>query len=173
MISDSPARFGRWARATPEASLVGILGIGSKAWDRCSAGPAQRCCTVHRVARPAHRAVDPGDLLIHPKADVTDCYEVATKVTDAPGGNATIVDEAHGFRYLTCATIGFVDGTENPTGQDAIDADHRRRRGPVPTGQLFAIQRYARHARGTSLSTESQEVAIGRTKPTTSRWTTR
>ena len=40
------------------------------------------------------------------------------------------VDEVHGFRYFDDRDLlGFVDGTENPTAQAAIDAAYDRRRG--------------------------------------------
>jgi len=153
----------------PEASLVGILGIGSKAWDRLFSGPRPAMLHPFIELRGPHTAPStPGDLLIHLKADVTGlCYEVATKVTDALGGNATIVDEVHGFRYFDVRDlIGFVDGTENPTGQDAIDAITADDEDPsLQGGSYVAIQRYVHDMPAwTSLSTESQEAAIGRTK---------
>ena len=36
---------------------------------------------------------------------------------------ASVVDEVHGFRYFDARDLlGFVDGTENPAGQAAMDA---------------------------------------------------
>ncbi|OXH89644.1 peroxidase, partial [Burkholderia multivorans] len=40
----------------------------------------------------------------------------------ALGDAVTVVDEVHGFRnFDQRAMIGFVDGTENPEGRDAVD----------------------------------------------------
>ena len=153
----------------PEANLVGILGIGSNAWDRLFSGP--RPALLHpfiELDGPHTAPSTPGDLLIHLKADTTGlCYEVATKVVDDFGANVTVVDEVHGFRYFDLRDlIGFVDGTENPTGQDAIDAitvadDDESLLG----GSYVAVQRYVHNMpEWTALSTEEQEDAVGRTK---------
>ncbi|MFT3898671.1 MAG: Dyp-type peroxidase [Gordonia sp. (in: high G+C Gram-positive bacteria)] len=153
----------------PDANLVGILGIGSDAWDRLIAGPRPKLLHPFRELRGPHTAPStPGDLLVHLKSDHTGlCYEVATKVIDALGDNVTVVDEVHGFRYFDLRDlIGFVDGTENPVGQDAIDAitvvdDDESLQG----GSYVAVQRYVHDmARWQGLSTAEQENAIGRTK---------
>jgi putative iron-dependent peroxidase len=42
---------------------------------------------------------------------------------DRIGGALTPVDEVHGFRYFDDRDlIGFVDGTENPRGDEALAA---------------------------------------------------
>lgn len=47
-------------------------------------------------------------------------YEVAEQYRLSFKDFARVVDETHGFRYLEGrAIIGFIDGTENPTGIDA------------------------------------------------------
>ncbi|GAB11388.1 hypothetical protein GOARA_068_00470 [Gordonia araii NBRC 100433] len=153
----------------PEANLVGILGVGSAAWDRLFTGPRPALLHPFKELHGPHTAPStPGDLLIHIKADSAGlCYEVASKITDDFGANATVVDETHGFRYFDLRDlIGFVDGTENPTGQDAIDAitvtdDDAAFQG----GSYVAVQRYVHDMpEWTSLSTEDQEAAIGRSK---------
>ncbi|MFT4200329.1 Dyp-type peroxidase [Gordonia sp. (in: high G+C Gram-positive bacteria)] len=153
----------------PAANLVGILAIGSQAWDRLVSGPRPALLHPFKELRGPHTAPStPGDLLVHLKSDTAGlCYEVATKVTDAFGDNVTVVDEVHGFRYFDLRDlIGFVDGTENPVGQDAVDAitvvdDDESLQG----GSYVAVQRYVHDmARWSALSTEDQERAIGRTK---------
>ena len=54
---------------------------------------------------------------------------------DRLAGSVTVVDEVHGFKYFDDRDLlGFVDGTENPTGAAATGAvtvgaeDHRLRR---------------------------------------------
>ncbi|GAA3024894.1 Dyp-type peroxidase [Gordonia defluvii] len=153
----------------PEANLVGILGIGSGAWDRLFRGP--RPALLHpfiELDGPHTAPSTPGDLLIHLKSDSAGlCYEAATKVVDDFGANATVVDEVHGFRYFDLRDlIGFVDGTENPVGQAAIDAITVADDDPsLQGGSYVAVQRYVHDLpEWTSLTTEEQEAAIGRTK---------
>jgi putative iron-dependent peroxidase len=77
------------------------------------------------------------------------------------------VDEVHGFRYFDDRDlIGFVDGTENPREQAAIEAtiigDEDR---AFAGGSYVIVQKYLHNLRGwNALSTEVQERIIGRTK---------
>ena len=60
----------------------------------------------------------PGDLLFHIRAESSDlCFELERLLLDALGDSVTVVDEVQGFRYFDVRDLlGFVDGTENPTG---------------------------------------------------------
>ena len=45
------------------------------------------------------------------------CFELERLLLDALGDAATVADEVQGFRYFEARDLlGFVDGTENPTG---------------------------------------------------------
>ena len=73
----------------------------------------------------------------------------------------------HGFRYFDDRDlIGFVDGTENPTGQDAVDATVIGDEDPAFAGGSYVIvQKYLHDLAGwNTLPTEQQENIIGRTK---------
>ena len=161
----------------PEASLVGILGIGSKAWDRLFSGPRPAMLHPFIELRGPHTAPStPATCSSTLKADVTGlCYEVATKVTDALGGNATIVDEAHGFRYFDCATHRVCRRPRNPTGQDAIDAitadDEDPSSAGAATSPFSATCTTCPRGRRSALSHRRWPSAARRS--TTSRWTTR
>jgi putative iron-dependent peroxidase len=83
------------------------------------------------------------------------------------GDAVSPMDEVHGFRYFDDRDlIGFVDGTENPTGQAAIDAtlvDHED--AAFAGGSYVIVQKYLHDLVGwNALSTEAQERIIGRTK---------
>jgi putative iron-dependent peroxidase len=158
----------------PEAELLSIVGVGSELWDRMF--PDQpRPAHLHpfvEVRGATHTAVStPGDLLIHLRAARQDlCFELARVVTDALRGTATIVDEVHGFRYFDERDLlGFVDGTENPEGDDALDAaviaDGDGEDATFVGGSYVIVQKYLHDmAAWNALSTEEQEKAIGRTK---------
>src|SRR5690242_9469736 len=96
------------------------VGIGSATWDRL--GREQRPSQLRPFAEvrgSTHTAVaTPGDLLFHIRAEQSDlCFELERLLLDALGDAITVVDEVQGFRYFDDRDLlGFVDGTENPTG---------------------------------------------------------
>ena len=95
------------------------------------------------------------------------CFEVATQVMASIGKAVTPVDEVHGFRYFDDRDLlGFVDGTENPRGEAAIDAVMVGEEDPGFAGGSYVIvQKYLHDLDGwNALSTEVQERIIGRTK---------
>src|ERR1700726_1196521 len=109
-----------------EGNLSCVMGIGSDAWDRLFGQP--RPAELHPFreikAGSRHAIATPGDLLFHIRAKRMDlCFELASQIMTRLGAAVSAVDEVHGFRYFDDRDlIGFVDGTENPTGQAAIDA---------------------------------------------------
>src|SRR5271165_6489780 len=109
-----------------EAALSCVVGFGSEAWDRLFGQPRPLELHPFREIRAGerHAVSTPGDLLFHIRAKRFDlCFELATQIMTRLGVAVSPVDEVHGFRYFDNRDlIGFVDGTENPTGQAAIDA---------------------------------------------------
>lgn len=154
----------------PEDDLRCATGIGSQVWDRLFAG--DRPAELHpfqELAGPVHRAVStPGDLLFHVTARRMDlCFELVTQIMSKLGTAARPADEVHGFRYFDERDLlGFVDGTENPTGAAAEaaalvgDEDER-----FAGGSYVIVQKYLHNMDAwNALTTEQQERAIGRTK---------
>jgi porphyrinogen peroxidase len=83
------------------------------------------------------------------------------------GGAVSPVDEVHGFRYFDDRDLlGFVDGTENPAAQAAIDAAYIGAEDAAFAGGTYVIvQKYLHDLAGwNALSTEAQERIIGRAK---------
>ncbi len=153
-----------------EANLSCVMGIGSDAWDRLFGQP--RPAELHPFreikAGPRQAVATSGDLLFHIRAKRMDlCFELAVQIMTRLGGAVSPVDEVHGFRYFDDRDlIGFVDGTENPTGQAAIDAAYVGAEDAVFAGGTYVIvQKYLHDLAGwNALSTEAQERIIGRTK---------
>jgi porphyrinogen peroxidase len=82
-------------------------------------------------------------------------------------GWVTVCDEVHGFRYFDERDlIGFVDGTENPSGAAAADAAIIGDRDPEFAGGSYVIvQKYLHDVRSwNALPIEEQEKVIGRSK---------
>nr|WP_202422556.1 Dyp-type peroxidase [Gordonia sp. SID5947] len=170
VLSDLPTLARAVSSRAPEAALSAIASIGSQAWDRLFDGPRPRSLRPFVAYQgEVHTApATPADLLLHIKADQLDlCFEVGRLAMNALGGAVTVVDEVHGFRYFDLRDlIGFVDGTENPVGQAAIDAITVGDEDPeFAGGSYVAIQRYVTDLEAwNALTVEEQEAAIGRTK---------
>src|SRR6185503_122688 len=84
-------------------------------------------------------------VLFHIRAAKLDlCFELASLIMDRLAGVVTVVDEVHGFKYFDDRDLlGFVDGTENPTGAAAADAVSVGAEDPDFTGASYVIvQKY-------------------------------
>jgi len=153
-----------------EAGLSCVLGFGSEAWDRLFGAPRPAELHPFREIRSGGRyaVATPGDLLFHIRAKRMDlCFELATQIMARLGDAVEPVDEVHGFRYFDDRDlIGFVDGTENPRGQEAIDAVTIGAEDAEFAGGTYVIvQKYLHDMAGwEKLSTEAQERIIGRKK---------
>ena len=154
----------------PDAQLRLIAGIGSAAWDRLFSGP--RPARLHEfvaLTGPRHHAPStPGDLLFHIKGGSLDvCFELGGRILASMAGAVTVVDEVHGFKFFEQRDLlGFVDGTENPDGPDAVDAVRIGDADPEFAGASYVhVQRYTHDmAAWNALSVPEQELVIGRTK---------
>jgi putative iron-dependent peroxidase len=154
---------------SPKGRLSCVMGFGSEAWDRLFGQPRPAELHPFREIRGVHHAVStPGDLLFHIRAARMDlCFEMARVIMDRIGGVATVVDEVHGFKYFDERDLlGFVDGTENPAGPDAIDAAIVGDEDPAFAGGSYVItQKYLHDLQAwNALPVEYQEGVIGRKK---------
>ena len=153
-----------------EGSLSCIMGFGSDAWDRLFGSPHPAELHPFRQIRSGtrHAVSTPGDLVFHIRAKRMDlCFELATQVLTRLQGAVSTSDEVHGFRYFDDRDLlGFVDGTENPTGSAAADAVYIGDEDPAFTGGSYVIvQKYLHNLDAwNKLPTEAQEKIIGRTK---------
>jgi putative iron-dependent peroxidase len=155
---------------SPEGVLSCILGFGSDAWDRLFGSP--RPAELHPFQEirsgPRYAVSTPGDLIFHIRAKQMDlCFELATQIVARLEGAVTTTDEVHGFRYFDERDLlGFVDGTENPTGSAASDAVFIRDEDPAFAGGSYVIvQKYLHNLDAwNKIPTENQEKIIGRKK---------
>ena len=153
-----------------EGGLSCVAGFGSDAWGRLFGSPLPAELRVFREIRAGgrHAVSTPGDLLLHIRAKRIDlCFELATQIMARIGDAVSPVDEVHGFRYFDERDLlGFVDGTENPRGEMAIDAVMVGEEDAAFAGGSYVIvQKYLHDLDGwNALPTELQERIIGRTK---------
>jgi putative iron-dependent peroxidase len=95
------------------------------------------------------------------------CFELAGQLVQRLADSADVVDEVHGFKYFDERDLlGFVDGTENPTGAAASFAVAIGDEDPDFAGGSYVIvQKYLHDlAAWNALPVEAQEQVIGRTK---------
>ncbi|HEY1757401.1 MAG TPA: Dyp-type peroxidase [Bryobacteraceae bacterium] len=153
-----------------DGALSCIMGIGSDAWDRLFGlpRPAELHSFQEILSGPRHAVSTPGDLIFHIRAKRMDlCFELAMQIMARLNGAVRTADEVQGFRYFDERDVlGFVDGTENPTGNVAADAVFIGGEDPAFAGGSYVIvQKYLHNLEAwNDLSTEAQEKIIGRSK---------
>ena len=153
-----------------EAGLSCVAGFGSDAWDKLFGTPRPAELYPFREIRSAerHAVSTSADALFHIRAKRMDmCFELVTHIMERIGGAVCAVDETHGFRYFDERDLlGFVDGTENPRGEAALNAALVAGEDPrFAGGSYVVIQKYLHDmSRWNALSIEEQERIIGRKK---------
>jgi putative iron-dependent peroxidase len=153
-----------------EDGLSCVAGFGSDAWDKLFGNPRPAELHPFREIRSGerHAVSTPADVLFHIRAKSMDmCFELATQIMERIGGAVSTVDETHGFRYFEDRDLlGFVDGTENPRGEAALNAVLvAEEDAQFASGSYVIVQKYLHEmSRWNALPTEEQERIIGRTK---------
>jgi putative iron-dependent peroxidase len=153
-----------------KGDLSCIMAFGSDLWDRLFTPPRPAELHPFREIRAGsrHAVATPGDLLFHIRARRMDlCFELATQIMARLGAAVSPADEVQGFQYFDDRDLlGFVDGTENPAEQPAIDATAIGNEDAAFAGGSYVIvQKYLHDlAAWNALPTEAQERIIGRTK---------
>ena len=176
-VVDTVSDIGALVRAVgfrePTADLSCVVGIGSHLWDRIRPTGAPRPAQLHPfrpVTGARHDAPStPGDILFHIRANRADLvFEFTRVLMDALGEDVHVEDHVTGLRYFDSRDLlGFVDGTENPTGRGAASAAviSSLQEPDFAGGSYVMVQKYLHDmAAWAALSTEEQERVIGRTK---------
>ncbi len=121
-LAGFPAMTAEVALSAPEARLTSVAAVADSAWDRLygadrpvGLAPFKSFADGGRTA-PATAA----DLLLHIRADRLDlCFELARRARRALGEAVRVIEEVQAFRYYDSRDLtGFVDGTENPQGDE-------------------------------------------------------
>ncbi len=157
-------------READGADVFSVVAVGANAWDGVFGGrKPKRLRPFAALASGPHKAPStPGDILVHIRSDRADLnFELARRVYDAFGDAVSMVEEIHGFRYLDTRDLtGFVDGTENPTGDRRAEVALAKEEEPdFSDGSYIALQRYVHDLpKWNEVAVSEQEQIIGRTK---------
>ena len=157
-------------RADREHLLVAI-GFSNSAWDWLFPGAPKpkeledfKTIAANGYTMPATG----GDIFLHVRAKSEDVvFECMSQFMQFLRPFTTVLDETHGFRYLEGrAIIGFIDGTEAPSGPDsppwAIVGDEDAQ---FAGGSYAFLQKWIHNMNfWENLSTDEQEKAVGRRK---------
>src|SRR5580693_8496504 len=146
-----------------------VMGFGSEAWDRFFGEPRPKDLHPFREIHGVHQALaTPGDILFHIRSVRMDlCFELATQIMTRLGDAVASSEEVHGFKYFDERDLlGFVDGTENPVDQAAVDATLIGEEDTAFAGGSYVIvQKYLHDlAAWNAVPVEQQEKIVGRTK---------
>lgn len=170
LLGDLPGLTRSVSFRVPDSELISVVGLGAGMWDRLFENPRPR--HLHPLAElhgsPHSAPSTPGDLLLHLRAAHLDlCFELARLVMERLREHVEVADEVHGFKYFDERDLlGFVDGTENPEGNSAVEAVTVGDEDPDHAGGSYVIvQKYLHDMEAwNALSVEQQEAAVGRSK---------
>ena len=155
----------------PDSGASCVIGIGYDAWLRLHLPvplPKELENFIPVVGDKYTAVSSKGDLHFHIRGnDSSICYDMAYTLSDFLEPVAISIEEIHGFRYWDGRSIfGFVDGTENPQGQERayfglVGGDDPIYKG----GSYLFVQKYIHDLNAfKKLSTEEQEKIFGRYK---------
>ena len=152
-----------------ESRLSCVMAFGSDAWNRLFGQPRPKDLHPFQEIRGVHHAVStPGDILFHIRATRMDlCFEIAMQVMSRLGDAVSVFDEVHGFKYFDDRDLlGFVDGTENPVDQAAVEAAIVGEEDAAFTGGSYVlVQKYLHDLKAwNALPVEQQVKIMGREK---------
>lgn len=170
LCADLPGIFRAVDFRRIEGQLSCVVAFGSNAWDKLFGNPRPAELHPFREIRSGerHAVSTPADVLFHIRAKRMDlCFELVTQIMERIGGAVSAVEETHGFRYFDDRDLlGFVDGTENPRADAALNAALvAEEDSQFAGGSYVIIQKYLHDmTRWNALSTEEQERIIGRKK---------
>lgn len=156
----------------PDARASIVLGISENAWHLLELPTPlpKELKTFTPIQGSKHTAVaTPGDIHLHIRANTHSfCIDAANQLANVLNPVGQCIEEVHGFRYWDGRSIlGFVDGTENPSGDDRAHfaivsaADDPQYAG----GSYVFVQKYLHDMQAwQAIGTQEQENVIGRSK---------
>ena len=170
VLSDCPAMQAQFNQQYPDANLHIVVAVGSGYWDKLSTSQRPQQLQTFPVMEKGDGVAPstPADLLFHVRSERKDLnFEVAQQLLAKLGNAIQVAEEVEGFRYLDSRDLtGFVDGTENPQGENRVAvAVVGEEDAEFSGGSYIHLQRYVHNMSYWNHQTvKTQEDCIGRTK---------
>jgi putative iron-dependent peroxidase len=170
LLAKTPAMAEQFNQRYADAGLHLVSAIGSAYWDQLALNPRPALLQPFPSFEQGEMVAPntPVDLLFHIRSERKDLnFLLAQELIAGLGDAAALVEEIDCFRYLDSRDLtGFVDGTENPQGEQRVEVAVVGAEDAYFTGGSYIhLQRYVHnlpHWQKQSLKT--QEDTIGRTK---------
>lgn len=170
VVAESPALVEQVSQLEREVELVCAVSFGAEFWDMISlhARPAGLRPFKPLEAGGRRAPSTGGDLFFHIISKRHDLsFELAMQLRQRLGDTVEVQEEIHGFPYLDSRDLtGFIDGTENPKGEERAAVALIGDQDPEFAGGSYVFtQRYVHNLqKWTTLSRDGQEQVIGRRK---------
>ena len=159
------------ASLDPAAGLKLTVGLGAAFWDRLGRGARPRELRPLRSFGAGDKATTAtaGDVFLHVASTRRDLnFELTRRLMDGLSGAVELQEEVAGFRYLDTRDLtGFIDGTENPQGDERAEVALIGEQDPDFAGGSYVLAMRFVHdlPAWNRLEVSEQEGAVGRTKP--------
>ncbi|ETX09759.1 peroxidase [Marinomonas ushuaiensis DSM 15871] len=162
LISDIQSQF-------PDASLHATIGISSQAWDKLDEKrPIHLSPFPHIKGKEVEIEPTDVDLVLHIRSSRRDAtYELGNALYSAFSDSISLVEEVNCFKYLDNRDLtGFVDGTENPEGENRKSVALVGEEDPnFKDGSYFNLMRFVHDlSKWEKQDLKTQEDTYGRTK---------
>ena len=155
----------------PDGRSSCVMGIGHDAWIKLGLPKPlpKDLVNFESINGGKHSAkATSGDLHFHLRGlNMAICFDMATAISNVLQPVAECLDEIHGFRYWDGRSIlGFVDGTENPQGDERTNFGLIGNEDSAYTnGSYLFVQKYIHDMQAwKNLPISEQEKVIGRSK---------
>ncbi|MCL9782543.1 Dyp-type peroxidase [Vibrio sp. S4M6] len=156
-------------QSQPEANVKLAIAFTKQCWQRFDTPlPDQLIEFPELGSGKVHAPSTDVDVLIHchsPRHDLH--FYLLNSLMSNVADYVEVVDETHSYRYLDSRDMtGFVDGTENPKGDDRREEVAIIPEGELKGGSYVMLQRFVHNLEPwNKLAMRQQEKIIGRTKP--------
>ena len=170
VLSGMPDLVGEVGCLDADAGLTAGVAFGPEFWAMVTpvAGPPGLHAFLPLGEGALTAPATGGDVLIHINSARVDFnYECFARLWRLLKGKAAVMEEVAAFRYLDARDLtGFIDGTENPQGEERADvALIGDDAADFAGGSFVMTQRYVHDLdKWETLSQAEQEGAVGRTK---------
>lgn len=170
VLSKVPALEALFNQSNPGADLHIVAAIGSAYWPQLGLENTPKELQPFPSLENGEMVAPntPADLLFHIRSERKDLnFMLAQRLVNELGDAVTLVEEVEGFRYLDSRDLtGFVDGTENPEGDNRVAVAVVADEDPEFSGGSYIhLQRYVHNMSfWNKQPLKTQEDTIGRTK---------